>query len=124
MPGGDNSKRKAAEQPVAPHRTIKRVKVSKARTILSQSTDKALSQNGEVDVPAYVKAREFEIQALENNITGSKKALSTRAFQQVPRELRRRTASHNVKKVPKRLRKRAAKEVSPENRSAIGLYGD
>ena len=115
MPSEAQPKRKAAGQPVAPHRTSKRVKVFEARTILSQSTDKALDQSGELDVPAYVKAREFEIQSLENSISGSKKALSTRAFQQVPRELRRRTASHNVKKVPKRLRVRAAREVSAAN---------
>ena len=49
------------------------------------------------------------------NMSGSKKALSSRAFQQVPRDLRRRTASHNVKRVPKRLRARAAKEVRQVN---------
>lgn len=42
----------------------------------------------------------------------SKRALSSRAFQQVPIRLRRRTASHNVKRVPKRLRERAGREVS------------
>ena len=90
----------------------KRVKVSNARTILTQTSDKALSKHGDLDVSAFVKAREYEIKALEASMGNSKKALSTRAFQQVPRNLRRRTASHNVKKVPKRLRVRAAKEVS------------
>ena len=59
----------------------------------------------------FVKAREFEITALEDGMKRAKKALSTRAFQELPKDLRRRTASHNVKKVPKRLRSRAAKEV-------------
>ena len=45
------------------------------------------------------------------SMSDSKNVLSTRAFQQVPKDLRRRTASHNVKRVPKRLRARAAKEV-------------
>ena len=90
----------------------KRTKVSNARTILTQSSDKALSKNGDLDVSAFVKAREYEIRALEASMGNSKRALTTRAFQQVPRNLRRRTASHNVKKVPKRLRVRAAKEVS------------
>ena len=45
-------------------------------------------------------------------MTSSKKSLTARAFQQVPRAMRRRTASHDVKRVPKRLRERAAKEVS------------
>ena len=89
----------------------KRLKTSNARSILAQTSDKALNKNGELDVASFVKAREFEIRALEENMLASKKISATRAFQQVPREMRRRTASHNVKKVPKRLRVRAAKEV-------------
>lgn len=93
-------------------RNAKRVKMDEARNILSQASDKALNQNGELDVSAFVKARKFEIKAMETSMGASKKVLSSRAFQQVPNELRRRTASHNVKKVPKRLRSRAAREVS------------
>lgn len=89
----------------------KRVKTQNVRTILAQSSDKALNSNGDLDVAAFVKAREYEINALESAMKSSKHGLTTRAFQQVPRDLRRRTASHNVKKVPKRLRARAAKEV-------------
>lgn len=88
-----------------------------ARTILTQASDKALNENGELDVSAFVKAREFEIKAMEASMGQSKNALSSRAFQQVPNDLRRRTASHNVKKVPRRLRSRAAKEVSASMRS-------
>ena len=102
------------------HRNAKRVKTASARTILAQSSDKALNQNGELDVSAFVKAREFEIKALEASMNKSKKALTARAFQQVPRDLRRRTASHNVKKVPKRLRTRAAKEASLLNHDYLG----
>ena len=94
-----------------PNRAAKRVKISEARQILTQTSDKALNQNGDLDVSAFVKAREFEIRAMGANMSGSKKALSSRAFQQVPKDMRRRTASHNVKRVPKRLRARAAKEV-------------
>ena len=92
-------------------RKAKRVKITAARTIHTQPSDKALSSNGDLDVSAFVKAREFEIKAMGATMAASKTALSMRAFQQVPRDLRRRTASHNVKKVPKRLRARAAKEV-------------
>lgn len=59
----------------------------------------------------FVKSREYEIRALEEGMARSKKALTTRAFQHVPKELRRRTASHNVKRVPKRLQPRAKREV-------------
>lgn len=98
-------------------RNAKRVKIDEARNVLTQASDKALNNNGELDVSAFVKAREFEIKAMEASMGASKKALSSRAFQQVPNELRRRTASHNVKKVPKKLRSRAVREVSaPEPR--------
>ena len=97
------------------NRAAKRVKISEARQILTQTSDKALNQNGDLDVSAFVKAREFEIRAMGANMSDSKKALSSRAFQQVPKDLRRRTASHNVKRVPKRLRARAAKEVRQMN---------
>lgn len=96
------------------HRSAKRVKASIARTILTQTPEKALSKNGDLDVSAFVKAREYEIKAFGKSMGDSKKFLSTRAFQHVPRDMRRRTASHNVKKVPKRLRARASKEVRDE----------
>jgi ribonuclease P/MRP protein subunit POP1 len=91
-------------------RAQKRNKIVEARTITAQTSDKAFS-NGELNVDKFVKAREFEIKALEDGLKRSKQALSRRAFQDVPKDLRRRTASHNVKRVPKRLRQRAAKEV-------------
>ncbi|KAK4998259.1 Ribonucleases P/MRP protein subunit pop1 [Elasticomyces elasticus] len=81
-----------------------------ARAISSQASSKAF-KNGELDVDKFVKAREYEIKALEQGMARAKKALAERAFQQVPKELRRRTASHNVKRVPKRLQRRAAREM-------------
>lgn len=99
-----------SDPPPSSKRVAKRVKTSSARTILAQTSDKALSKNGDLDVSAFVKAREFEIKAMVASMGASKSSLSTRAFQQVPKDLRRRAASHNVKKVPKRLRARAAKE--------------
>lgn len=89
----------------------KRAKTHDARALAVQSADAALSAAGELDVAAYVGAREYEIRALEAGMERSKGAMMSRAFQKVPRSLRRRTASHNVKKVPKRLRTRARREV-------------
>lgn len=113
-----NNKRK--EPPTQPSRkdngsskrpkTDHRAKTRDARTLATQ-TKSAAFQNGELDVDKFVKARKFEIQALEEGMHRSKKAMNRRAFQQVPKELRRRTASHNVKRVPKRLRKRGEREV-------------
>lgn len=113
MPPPPPSKRKQAPTSIKSqsNRAAKRVKTSSARTILAQASDKALNHNGDLDVSAFVKAREFEINAMEASMGASKRSLTSRAFQSLPKELRRRTASHNVKKVPKRLRARAAKEV-------------
>ncbi|KAL8992235.1 MAG: hypothetical protein Q9169_007259 [Polycauliona sp. 2 TL-2023] len=101
------------------NRNSKRVKMIEARTILTQTSDKALNRNGELDVSAFTKAREVEIKEMEKSMGASKRFLSSRAFQQVPNELRRRTASHNVKKVPKRLRNRAAREMRDDNTPAL-----
>lgn len=102
-------KRKASTFPSSNSR--KRQKAQDARAIPVQSADAALSTSGELNVAAFMKAREFEINALGKSVQKSKKGLMTRAFQQVPRNMRRRTASHNVKKVPRRLRRRAEREV-------------
>ena len=67
--------------------------------------------DGQVDVNQFVKAREYEIKALEDGLMAMKKASSTRAFQHVPRNMRRRTASHNASRVPKRLRAKARDQV-------------
>jgi len=95
------------------HAHKRRTKPHEARSIAAQTKDKAYG-DGELNVDKFVKARAFEIQALEDGMKRSKKLLSQRAFQSVPRDLRRRTASHNVKRVPKRLRARAAKEVESD----------
>ncbi|OAT11435.1 ribonuclease P/MRP protein subunit POP1 [Blastomyces gilchristii SLH14081] len=97
----------------------KRARTYDARTLAVQSSDAALSKTGELDVSAFVAAREFEIRALEAGIRNSKAALASRAFQQVPRNLRRRTASHNVKRVPSRLRARARREMIEDNTPTV-----
>ncbi|TAQ88270.1 hypothetical protein B7494_g3433 [Chlorociboria aeruginascens] len=99
-------------------RASKRTRVNTARSILTQSTDAALN-NGELDLQAFLKAREFEIKALEDGMQKTKKLLATRAFQEVPRDMRRRTASHNVKRVPKRLQRRAGREMKEDNTPTV-----
>lgn len=88
-----------------------RAKQRDARQLATQTSSKAFS-NGALDVDKFVKAREYEIRALEQGMQRSRKALNRRAFQQVPKELRRRGAAHDAKKVVKRLRGRARREVS------------
>ena len=104
-------KRKQPLHPDLAHRKRRRVEAQDARVISAQTTGKAFG-DGEVDVEKFVRAREFEIKALEDAMKKSKKGLSSRAFQNVPKDLRRRTASHNAKRVPKRLRSRAVREVN------------
>jgi ribonuclease P/MRP protein subunit POP1 len=96
----------------------KRQKSNDARAIPVQRGATALSVTGDLDISTFIKARKFEIEALEQSMRRAKKALSTRAFQQVPRHMRRRTASHNAKKVPRRLRGRAEREVGVMDRPA------
>ncbi|PWY83506.1 putative ribonuclease P complex subunit Pop1 [Aspergillus heteromorphus CBS 117.55] len=97
----------------------KRAKTFDARSLAVQAADAALSASGELDVAAYVAAREFEIRSLESGMQRSKLALTSRAFQKVPRSLRRRTASHNVKRVPRRLRGRARREMLEDNTPTV-----
>lgn len=91
-----------------------RTKIHAARHIPAQPADSAL-KDGELDLQAFVAAHEFQIRSLEQSMSTSKAASSTRAFQHVPRGLRRRTASHNPKRIPRRLRERAKKEMAVDN---------
>ncbi|RKF80656.1 Ribonucleases P/MRP protein subunit pop1 [Golovinomyces cichoracearum] len=94
------------------------VKKIDARTIVTQTAEAAL-KNGQLDVEAFLRSREFEIKALQNGMQKAKKNLSTKALQKVPRDMRRRTASHNVKRLPRRLQARAAKEMRDGNTPTV-----
>lgn len=100
-------------------RPQKRVKFQDARNIRSQPSDAALDSDGKLDLQKFLSAREFEIKALETSMRKCKSANATRVFQQVPREMRRRTASHNAKRVPKRLRDRAKREMLEDNTPTV-----
>ncbi|GMK55217.1 hypothetical protein CspeluHIS016_0202730 [Cutaneotrichosporon spelunceum] len=65
------------------------------------------------NLPGSVSTRALEIAALQNAIKAASALSSSRAFQSLPRHLRRRAASHNPRRVPKRLRSRAAAEIDP-----------
>lgn len=106
--GGDNKPQR--------HATFAAIKA--ARNIPSQRPESAL-KDGELDLQAFVAAHEFEIRSLEQSMATSKAAGTSRAFQQVPRGLRRRTAAHNAKRVPKRLRARALKEMKEDNTPVV-----
>ena len=99
-------------------RSTKRVKFHDARNIRTQPSDAAL-EDGKLDLQRFLGTREFEIKALESSMRKCKAANATRVFQQVPRAMRRRTASHNVKRVPKRLRERARREMIEDNTPTV-----
>ncbi|CAK7902571.1 ribonucleases P/MRP protein subunit Pop1p [[Candida] anglica] len=88
----------------------KKAKLYSSRTIRTEFADPNYKE-GKLSVPDFLASREFEIRSLELAKLKSKYALSNRCFQSLPRSLRRRTASHNVKRIPKRLRNRAIKEM-------------
>ncbi|KAM5366033.1 hypothetical protein ACJZ2D_010711 [Fusarium nematophilum] len=117
-PSGQGAKKRKADPPVPNTRgeaySQKRSKVHIPRNIPAQPADAAL-KDGELDLQAFVAAHEFEIRSLEQSMATSKAVGSTRAFQKVPRGLRRRTASHNPKRVPRRLRARARNEMAEDN---------
>lgn len=85
-----------------------------AHHIPSMSTNIAYP-NGEINLKSFLNSHQNEIKSLENAMRAAKKGLSRRAFQDVPREMRRRTASHNPQRVPKRLRVRARQEAMEDN---------
>lgn len=99
-------------------RDFKRAKLRSARTIMANNQEPAL-RDGRLDVPDFLAARKYEIQQMERAMQNSRQAAKQRAFQSLPRVLRRRTASHNVKRIPKRLRKRAEREMADDKTPAL-----
>lgn len=92
----------------------KRIKIRSARTIASESASASI-KNGVLPIQEFMASRKFEIKALVDAMQKSREAGVQRAFQSLPRYLRRRAASHNVKRVPRRLRGRARAEMTAEN---------
>jgi hypothetical protein len=58
------------------------------------------------------------------NEVDDRAALAQRAFQDVPRSLRRRSASHNVKRVPRPLREKAKREmITDGTKPSVKIHG-
>lgn len=92
----------------------KRAKLFNTRTIRTEIADPSY-KDGILSVPDFINARKFEIKSFEMSQLKTRSSASNRVFQNLPRVMRRRTASHNVKRVPKRLRKRALREMQDTN---------
>ncbi|GAA97132.1 uncharacterized protein L969DRAFT_94124 [Mixia osmundae IAM 14324] len=76
---------------------------------VSKSSEAALPTS--IDVERFLQSRAFEIGSWENAMRTSKNAVVQRAFQSLPRHLRRRAASHNARRLPARLRAKARSEI-------------
>jgi ribonuclease P/MRP protein subunit POP1 len=114
MTDNPNSKKRKPSSATLPPQKRARFPANPARNISAMPTTTAYP-NGELNVSRFMRAHENEIKSLENAMKAAKKGLSRRAFQQVPRDLRRRTGSHNPQRVPKRLRIQARKEAREDN---------
>ncbi|KAF2462990.1 uncharacterized protein BDR25DRAFT_273895 [Lindgomyces ingoldianus] len=86
---------------------------------ISASPTSSAYPNGEVNVSRFIRAHENEIKALESAMKCAKKGLMRRAFQDVPRDMRRRTAAHNPHRVPKRIRARTKREAMEDNVTVV-----
>lgn len=82
---------------------------------LSQQLRKMLNNGSlvpnKLQIPDFMATREFEIKALDSAMVKSKTSGASRVFQSLPRTMRRRTASHNVRRIPKRMRRKALREM-------------
>jgi ribonuclease P/MRP protein subunit POP1 len=64
-----------------------------------------------IDVVDFARARGEEIRLLKKDIEDAKYRGARRVFQTLPRAMRRRAASHNLKRLPTRLRSKAVEEM-------------
>ncbi|KAI0670934.1 POP1-domain-containing protein [Trametes maxima] len=75
---------------------------------------------GALNVERFAESRAFEINAMHEAMQNARATSTQRAWQQLPRHLRRRAASHDVRRVPLRLRDKALAEMDPARRKALG----
>ncbi|KAF8526144.1 NUC188 domain-containing protein [Gautieria morchelliformis] len=111
-----------------PARSRKKQKTIDARVIRFQSgpssgTGVVNSMGGlpgAIDIEKFTEARSFEIKAMQSSMQTARSSSTQRAWQALPRSLRRRAASHDVRRVPVRLRGKARAEMDPAKRKALG----
>ncbi|KAJ3128754.1 Cilia- and flagella-associated protein 91 [Physocladia obscura] len=73
-----------------------------------------------IKVQEFVEARQFEIQAMESALKNASEFTGNmRVFQTLPRHMRRRAASYNVKRLPQRFRQRAIDQMSKDKLQAM-----
>ena len=73
-----------------------------------------------VDAKDFSNSRLNEIKLISKELEHAKYSSTRRVFQQLPRHMRRRAASYNIKRLPTRLRLRAIEEVRFHNSIGFG----
>lgn len=68
-----------------------------------------------LNLDELLAARKSEILALHRAMAQAREATNTRAWQLLPRHMRRRAASHNLLRLPRRLRTKARAELRASN---------
>ncbi|KAI8609935.1 ribonucleases P/MRP protein subunit POP1-domain-containing protein [Chytriomyces sp. MP71] len=110
--GGGSGKGSGSSEAKSVHQNAKQRRVAKQVMAVQPVTNPdALART--INVEQFVEARKFEIDAMENALKNATEFTGNmRIFQTLPRHMRRRAASYNVKRLPQRFRQRAIDQVS------------
>ncbi|KAF5382413.1 hypothetical protein D9615_002972 [Tricholomella constricta] len=115
LTGREKKKQKMAVARTIAVQSVKAVSFSVNAVAGPSSRPAVNNMNGlpsTIDVEKFSEARAFEINAMQNAMKTARQAL--------PRHLRRRAASHDVRRVPLRLREKARAEMDPVRKKALG----
>ncbi|KAI0050421.1 POP1-domain-containing protein [Auriscalpium vulgare] len=122
---GDVSGRQRKKQKMDGARTIA-VQHASGSTVPAASTSNAVRFDsmkglpGSIDVDKFAESRAFEIKAMQEAMKNARAGSTHRAWQELPRHLRRRAASHDVRRVPLRMREKSRSEMDPMRRKVLG----
>ncbi|KAI0087814.1 NUC188 domain-containing protein [Irpex rosettiformis] len=111
MPGREKKKQKTALArtiAVQPSSSGVKAVAGSSKTVQFENA-KPLPES--LDVEKFAEARAFEISAMHTAMENARASTTHRAWQQLPRHLRRRAASHDVRRVPLKLRDKARAEM-------------
>ena len=87
----------------------------KGLNLISGSTDSAPAMSQVfrgVNVAEFIEARALEVSNTVKALREAESMEGKRVFQSLPRHMRRRAASYDIRRIPRNQRKMAAKEVS------------
>lgn len=97
-------------------------KATATKTAAAAKTAAKTTANGPldaVDLRLFMSSLQREMGDLHRSIKASKDGRVEKAFQRLPRGMRRRTASHNAKRLPRRLRQQARRDQAADNTPSV-----